>query len=46
MFFYLQLLSNFAVLQAVGHKPDHILFAGRQQGHSLRIVNAKRFDVN
>ena len=45
MFFYLELLSDFAVLQAVGDKPDHILFATRQQRQSFMIVNMKWFNM-
>ena len=38
MFFYSELLSDFAVLHAIGHKADYIFLATRQQGHSLGVV--------
>ena len=38
MFLHLKPLGDFAVLHAVGDKADHIFFATRQQGYSLRII--------
>ena len=38
MFFYSELLSDFAVFEAVAHKADYIFLATRQQGHSLGVV--------
>jgi hypothetical protein len=37
MFLYLELLGNFAVLQAVGDEMNHIFLASRQERHSVGI---------
>ena len=42
MFLYVQLLTNFTVLQSVGDEMNHFFLATRQQWHSLGIIYMKR----
>ena len=45
VFLYFELLSNFAVLQAVGDEANHIFLATCQEWHSVGIAKVERFNM-